>query len=137
MEVIPGKYLFALLGEPPDVFTVLFPGQAPMKVASQIPNLRERREIPRKEYPRFVTFRSVDDPTSAELADPDNLAATFGPGVRLKSLMLEITGEPVTSGKIEHVLSCVNTDRSCVPINKSRPAYDSLNQIRNSAFRRQ
>ena len=36
--------------------------------------------------------------------DPDNLAGTFGPGVLLKRITLEITDEPVTKGKIERVL---------------------------------
>ncbi|MDR4496279.1 MAG: hypothetical protein R3B74_18050 [Nitrospirales bacterium] len=36
--------------------------------------------------------------------DLDDLAATFGPGVALKRIMLEITDEPVTEGKIEQVL---------------------------------
>lgn len=49
-------------------------------------------------YPFFVRFRDVGNPHTVEEVDPDNLAATFGPGVRLKALTVQLTGEPVTLG---------------------------------------
>ncbi|MBE5074000.1 hypothetical protein IM511_06750 [Erythrobacteraceae bacterium E2-1 Yellow Sea] len=49
-------------------------------------------------YPMFVTFRNNADPTSVERVDPDNLAATFGEGVSLKRITVQITGDPVTTG---------------------------------------
>lgn len=103
VEVAPGRYLFGLLGKP-SVFAVLFPGRAPKDVARELPKLRQRREIPPKENPQLVTFRSIDDPTTVEPVDPNNLAANFGPGVQLKSMTLEITNEPVTHSRIERVL---------------------------------
>jgi hypothetical protein len=33
-----------------------------------------------------------------ELADPDDLASTFGPGFKLKGFTIQITDEPVTTG---------------------------------------
>ena len=35
---------------------------------------------------------------TAEIVDPDDLAKSFGPGVRLVRVTIEITGEPVTRG---------------------------------------
>ncbi len=52
----------------------------------------------RSAYPMLVTFRDIDDPTSVEEVDPDDLAATFGEGVSLKRITVQITDDPVTSG---------------------------------------
>ena len=49
-------------------------------------------------YPRMVTFADLDDPTSVELVNPDNLAASFGEGVKLKRITVQITDAPVTEG---------------------------------------
>lgn len=49
-------------------------------------------------YPYFVRFRDIRDPTSIERVDPDDLAATFGPGYRLKSLTAQFTDASVTTG---------------------------------------
>lgn len=62
------------------------------------------RELAPKDYPLLVTFTDITDPTTVQQVDPDNLAATFGPGVSLRRITLEITDEPVTEGKIESVL---------------------------------
>lgn len=62
------------------------------------------RELASKDYPLLVTFTDITDPTTVNQVDPTNLAATFGPGVSLKRITLQITDEPVTEGKIESVL---------------------------------
>ena len=49
-------------------------------------------------YPMLVTFGDIDDPTSVQLVDPDDLAATFGEGYALKRITVEITDDPVTRG---------------------------------------
>jgi hypothetical protein len=54
--------------------------------------------LPQKLYPRFLRFRDIKDPATAELVDPDNLAKSFGPGVRLVRVTIEITDEAVTRG---------------------------------------
>ncbi|MCA9468988.1 MAG: hypothetical protein KC643_26590, partial [Nitrospira sp.] len=46
----------------------------------------------------------LTDPKTVQKVDPENLAATFGPGVELKRITLEITDEPVTEGKVESLL---------------------------------
>ena len=52
----------------------------------------------RSAYPTLVTFGDIADPTSVELVDPDNLAATFGEGTALRRITIKITDDPVTTG---------------------------------------
>ena len=54
-------------------------------------------------FPILVRFRDINDPKSVERVDPNNLAATFGEGVKLLGATIEITDEPITTG-IEKVL---------------------------------
>ena len=49
-------------------------------------------------YPKLVYFRDIADPTSVEEVDPDNLAASFGPSVRLKRITVLVTNDDVTTG---------------------------------------
>ncbi|MBS0481510.1 MAG: hypothetical protein JSR96_05040 [Proteobacteria bacterium] len=49
-------------------------------------------------YPMLVTFGNLNDPTTVLAVDPDNLAASFGPGVKLRRITVQITDEPVTTG---------------------------------------
>ena len=52
----------------------------------------------RSAYPMLVTFGALDDPTSVEKVDPDDLAVTFGEGVSLERITVQITDDPVTTG---------------------------------------
>jgi hypothetical protein len=54
-------------------------------------------------YPWLVTFSNISNPASVQAVNPDNLASYFGPGYKLKSIVLEKTDEPV-SGGISHKL---------------------------------
>lgn len=49
-------------------------------------------------YPIMVRFRDVRDPKTVERVDPDNLAASFGQGVSLRRITVQITDDPVTTG---------------------------------------
>ncbi|KWV91262.1 hypothetical protein [Erythrobacter sp. YT30] len=49
-------------------------------------------------YPMLVTFGDLDDPTSVEKVDPLDLAATFGEGLTLKRITVQVTDDPVTTG---------------------------------------
>ncbi len=49
-------------------------------------------------YPMLVTFGDLSDPTSVARVDPDDLAATFGEGVSLRRITVQITDDPVTTG---------------------------------------
>ena len=49
-------------------------------------------------YPMLMTFSDITDPASLKLVDSAVLATSFGPGVRLKRITIEITEDPVTTG---------------------------------------
>lgn len=72
-------------------------------------------------YPMLVTFTDLSDPTSVAEVDPDDLAATFGKGVRLKRITVQITDDPVTTG-IEERLGWLGNERgSLIPIPRGTP----------------
>ena len=54
--------------------------------------------LPGLSVPYFVRFRNIADPKSVEQVDPNNLAKSFGPGVKLKSLTVQVTSDPVSTG---------------------------------------
>lgn len=60
--------------------------------------LRGSAGVPKGKVPFLVRFRDERDPKTVEAVDPDNLAAAFGEGVRLGSVTIEITDDPVTRG---------------------------------------
>jgi hypothetical protein len=64
----------------------------------ELNRLKPRGELAPKYLPVLVRFRDPNDPTSAELVDPLDLAASFGPGVTFKHALVEITDDPVTKG---------------------------------------
>jgi len=64
----------------------------------QLRRNRPRAELPSDKLPTLVRFREISEPTSVELVAPADLAATFGPGVTLRRVTVEITDEPVTRG---------------------------------------
>ena len=65
--------------------------------------------LPPDTYPLLVTFTDIADPKTVKRVDPDDLAATFGPGYRLASVTLEITDEAVTEGRVQSVLGWLDT----------------------------
>jgi len=52
---------------------------------------------PYSAYPMLVRFRDIRDPASVERVDPDNLPASFGPGVTLRRVIVQLTDDPVTT----------------------------------------
>jgi hypothetical protein len=109
VEVMPGKFLFALVGEETKNLALRAWGD---RVASNktedklamIEDLRESIVLPSKLHPMLVTFDDINDPKSVKLVDPANLTASFGAGYALKSITIEVTDEPVTVGKISSKL---------------------------------
>ena len=63
---------------------------------------RGKHTVPAGLYPLLVTFTDINDPASVKKVNPNNLAASFGAGYSLKSIMLEITDEAVTTGVVEN-----------------------------------
>jgi len=57
-----------------------------------------KANIPFKNLPMLVRFKDINDPKTVERVDPNNLAASFGDGVKLVSASIEITFDPVTTG---------------------------------------
>jgi hypothetical protein len=49
-------------------------------------------------YPMLVRFNDIKDPKTVQKVDPENLTASFGAGVRLKGITVEVTDENVTVG---------------------------------------
>lgn len=121
VEVLPGKWLFALLeGEGGtdaghwvyaayDLGSALGPDGRPSydaamaKLHAQPMNVPV--PLPPDRLPLMVTFGDIADPNSVQRIDPSNLEASFGPGVDFKFATLEITDGPITLGKVEAVLS--------------------------------
>ncbi len=118
VEVTPGRFLFALLK---GAGTTEYMGSvAAASIAGregrvldgalfgEVQGKRDRAAgvipVPEGQYPMLVTFADIADPASVKLVDPGDLAASFGPGVRLKAVVLEVTDEAVTEGVVEGVL---------------------------------
>ena len=64
---------------------------------------KPKTDVPLKELPMLIRFRNVADPATVERVDPNNLAASFGPGVVLTRATLEITDDPVTTGIVKRL----------------------------------
>lgn len=67
-------------------------------------------EVAPDDYPLLVTFSDMRDPTSVTRVDPADLAASFGPGVRLKRIIVEVTDDDVTSG-IDEALQSIGIEK--------------------------
>jgi hypothetical protein len=115
VDLSNGRTLYALLRSGGDVewaarvIPRLSPDAGDKNSLDDFLLLEGKKELPRKwsaqrpfnnvsAYPMMVTFGDEADPTSVAQADPDNLAATFGEGVKLKRITAELTDDPVTTG---------------------------------------
>lgn len=75
------------------------PYNSPEQLEADLGQLKRksgRVEVPKDVLPRLIRFRNIDDPNSAEKVDPSDLAASFGAGIELKSVKLELTNDPIT-----------------------------------------
>ena len=118
VEVAPGRFLFALLKGAGtteymgSVAAASITGREGRVIDGALfDEVRDKRDraagvitVPEVQYPLLVTFGDIADPASVRLVDPDDLAASFGPGVRLKAVTLEVTDEAVTLGAVEGIL---------------------------------
>jgi hypothetical protein len=74
-------------------------GYVPGQFAELYPTKpRTRSPIGSTSGPMLVRFRDVADPSSVERVDPNDLSATFGAGVRLRRITIEMTQDAVTEG---------------------------------------
>lgn len=115
VEVTPGRYLFALLkgagtteymGSVAAASIVGREGRVlDAALFSEVEGKRGQMiTVPVYQYPMMVTFDDITKPETVPEVDPDDLAAVFGEGVRLKAVTLEITREAMTEGRVEGVL---------------------------------
>ena len=122
VEVLPGQFLFALLTSEDtrpmgdagawaytafDLTNRIAQGSmSSFQVTKTLSD--EPRDtpipLPPTAMPLLVTFDDISDPTTVRLVDPTNLSASFGPGVSLAGMTLEITEADVTEGRVEAVL---------------------------------
>ncbi len=111
VEVLPGQWLFALIGTPgeliyharPDLYGDIRRTDRGAW-ARLIPNETEPVELTDALRPRLVTFDDMNDPWTAQQVDPDELAAIFGDGVRLVQVTLEVTQDLPDIGRIQTIL---------------------------------
>lgn len=130
VDLPDGKTLFALLrsDNDPDWASRVYILLAPQEnkgfedVLDDVLELTGERTLPRtwppvafleerSAYPMLVTFGDLANPTSVAEVDPDNLKETFGEGVTLKRITVELTDEPVTTG-IEQRLEWMDAYRN-------------------------
>lgn len=105
LEIAPGRYVFVLLKSTPLAWQVFYPKVTPLVLKDKMAAATgQTRELTRHQYPLLVTFGDINDPASVSHVDPQNLAASFGPGYSLDAITMAITDEPVTEGKVEKVL---------------------------------
>jgi len=70
----------------------------------RLERLRGARELPTNDLPRLVTFANAAAPRTVAQVNPRDLAASFGPGTRLRRATIEVTGDWVTRGAVERAL---------------------------------
>ena len=101
-----GQVLFALLSvNGYETLQAAFGNDAPerLNAAKADGRVVELHPIPgsipeQSGFPMLVRFKDMRDPTSVELVSPGDLAASFGTGVSLKRITLQMVEEPVTVG---------------------------------------
>ena len=105
-----GRNLFALLGFGPrgdqdELFKLTSAALAPGKQFSwqEEFRLKGRGVLPANDIPILVTFGDLNNPATAALVAPADMAKTFGPGFAFRQLVLETTNDSV-SGKIGKIL---------------------------------
>lgn len=110
LEVLPDKYLFALLKDMPRPYALFFPGEAPVDIAPKFERMSKpaTATLTKSDYPLLVAFTDISDPKSVKKLNPDDLEEFFGPGTSLVSITLSITRERVTNGKVDKVLPWLN-----------------------------
>ncbi|MEZ5691978.1 MAG: hypothetical protein R3D71_10005 [Rickettsiales bacterium] len=94
------------------------------EVIRRYSSLRGKKELAFDKLPMLVRFRDINDPKTVELVDPNDLAASFGEGVKLKSASIEITDDAVTTG-VEKYLPSFGKETGYLEWFRSLPYGDS------------
>lgn len=77
-------------------FAAMLAHRAAIEVPRTFPPVGHLVDQPAR--PMLVRFRDIVDPTSVEKVDPDNLAASFGEGVKLRRMTVQLTDDAVSTG---------------------------------------
>lgn len=104
----------------------------------EVARQRGARDLPLNSLPDLFTFDDAANPATVREVDAENLAGTFGSGVRLARATIEITTEPVTTG-IESKLSWIRATPSDGMLGGRRGALSSnalANDLNDGKFRR-
>jgi hypothetical protein len=132
-----GRYLFSLIGGANEIVYRAFPeGEKATETLIDLVRLLNRDKptvsLPFDQAPRLVTFTDINNPKTVKLADPANLAATFGAGVKLKRITVEITDDAVTEGEVEKVLGWLDDYYDKRLDGNAIETIDSTNRLANS-----
>lgn len=105
VELGAGRNVLALLGSGPNSLTYDYPAYVVPRHFKldytdsdlpKFPSLQGSWALSAAEMPTLVSFADINDPKSARVLDPQNLAATLGADVSLKDIVVEMTDAPVT-----------------------------------------
>jgi hypothetical protein len=77
-------------------YEAMLQNRRPIVLPKNFNNISVLRDMPAR--PMLVRFRDINDPTTVERVDPDALAASFGEGVKLRRVTVQLTDDPVTKG---------------------------------------
>jgi hypothetical protein len=77
-------------------YAAMLKRREPIELPRTFPDQAHLRDQPA--LPMLVRLRDIADPRTVEKVDPDDLAATFGKGVKLRRITMQVTDEPVTTG---------------------------------------
>ena len=101
-----GRYVFSLLNNAATLpfkpfIKNLGNNKTGIDVLRELRNEKPKIELQFDIMPTLVTFINMENPKSIKRIDPANFQDTFGPGVRLLSVTLEVTDEQVTRGQVQ------------------------------------
>ena len=110
-----GRYLFALLHGSPDglagqlreAYIDIYDAHAASGYGRYIRKVKAdgtARVLPKHAYPMLVAFKDLSVPESVVEVPPDDLESVFGAGYSIVSMTLEITWDPITTGRVVSVL---------------------------------
>jgi hypothetical protein len=57
-----------------------------------------KKTIANSDIPMLVTFDDIRNPLSVRVVEPENFGQVFGDGVKLESVTIELTNDPITRG---------------------------------------
>lgn len=93
MNVDDYSTVFAAFPDATDAFT-----KKGLKYYQNLVSTKAKADLPPYRYPRLAMFRDINDPKTVTEVNPLDLSATYGAGVHLKSITIEMTDEKVTWG---------------------------------------